>query len=217
MRGELGSSSSRPCRAINRSPTGLRLFAALAEGESRMENFLVSGVTRAMLDALTVLGVRWSLDGTTLTRPGCWLAAADRLCRRCTLQCGNSATTLRLLAGALAAWSTSGCPGWLAGLAPPPDGADHRAAAADGRRISAEQGCAPLTLERFAQPVARPSITAAGCQRAGQILPAAGGVGGGRARPPWRARSFPRPYRAHAARHGCAGDQRSARCGWHGC
>jgi 3-phosphoshikimate 1-carboxyvinyltransferase len=80
------------------------LFAALAEGTSRFENYLVAGVTRAMLDSLAILGINWSLDGTTLTvrggglRP--WVDAEKRL------DCGNSGTTMRTLAGALVATKT---------------------------------------------------------------------------------------------------------------
>ncbi len=77
------------------------LFAALAEGESCIENFLVSGVTAAMLRSLTALGVDWQLQGETLRVTGRGLAglrAPDA-----PLDCGNSATTLRMLAGAVAA------------------------------------------------------------------------------------------------------------------
>ena len=42
------------------------LFAALAEGNSKIENYLVAGVTCAMLDALTALNVVWQLDGNIL-------------------------------------------------------------------------------------------------------------------------------------------------------
>lgn len=77
------------------------LFAALAQGESRAENFLVSGVTDAMLRALTALGVEWQLHGTCLTVAGRGLAGLRTPAAH--LNCGNSATTLRLLAGALAA------------------------------------------------------------------------------------------------------------------
>lgn len=77
------------------------LFAALAEGESRIENFLMAGVTKVMLDALTALGVAWELDGTTLTVQGKGLSGLQT--PAAPLYCGNSATTLRLLAGVLAA------------------------------------------------------------------------------------------------------------------
>jgi 3-phosphoshikimate 1-carboxyvinyltransferase len=86
------------------------LFAALAEGESCIDNFQDSGVTKAMLSALAELGVEWSLAGLRLrvTGPGWngWRAPGTEL------NCGNSATTLRLLAGAL---SGSGLPGVLDG------------------------------------------------------------------------------------------------------
>jgi 3-phosphoshikimate 1-carboxyvinyltransferase len=77
------------------------LFAAMAEGESRIRNFLISGVTRVMLDSLSALGVEWRLEGTELIVQGRGLNGwkpPDR-----PLNCGNSATTIRLLAGALAA------------------------------------------------------------------------------------------------------------------
>ncbi|MEW6648803.1 MAG: 3-phosphoshikimate 1-carboxyvinyltransferase [Chloroflexota bacterium] len=74
------------------------LFAALARGESRVENFLDSGVTRAMLNCLSALGVDWHLQHTSLmVRGAAWQTPAS------PLECGNSATTLRLLAGGLAA------------------------------------------------------------------------------------------------------------------
>ena len=86
------------------------LFAALAEGESCIENFLVSGVTRAMLEALRAMGVEWTLQGSTLRVQGKGLAG---LCPpSAPLNCGNSATTLRLLTGVVAA---AGIPATLTG------------------------------------------------------------------------------------------------------
>jgi 3-phosphoshikimate 1-carboxyvinyltransferase len=77
------------------------LFAAMADGVSRIENFLVSGVTRVMLDALSALGVGWKLDGDVLTVHGRGFGGLRSPAQ--PLNCGNSATTIRLLAGALAA------------------------------------------------------------------------------------------------------------------
>ncbi len=77
------------------------LLAAMADGESHIDNFLVSGVTRAMLRGLGALGIPWSLDGARLRvqgrAPTAWKTPVA------ALDCGNSATTIRLLAGALAA------------------------------------------------------------------------------------------------------------------
>ena len=77
------------------------LFAALANGQSCIGNFLVAGVTQAMLDALTALGVSWVLTGTTLVVNGRGPSGLHSPAH--PINCGNSATTLRLLAGALAA------------------------------------------------------------------------------------------------------------------
>jgi 3-phosphoshikimate 1-carboxyvinyltransferase len=77
------------------------LFAALAQGESVIRNFLVAGVTRAMLEALTSLGISWELREKTLTV--CGRGLGGLISPEGPIDCGNSATTMRLLAGALAA------------------------------------------------------------------------------------------------------------------
>ena len=80
------------------------LFAALAEGQSVIDRFPDSGVTRAMLGALTDMGVAWKLEGERLTVEGRGLRGFAP--SAAPLNCGNSATTIRLLAGALAAAGT---------------------------------------------------------------------------------------------------------------
>jgi 3-phosphoshikimate 1-carboxyvinyltransferase len=77
------------------------LFAALAQGESLLENFSDCGVSRAMLSALTALRVPWELNGSELRVYGGGLLGL--VAPQQVIDCGNSATTLRLLAGALAA------------------------------------------------------------------------------------------------------------------
>lgn len=86
------------------------LFAALATGESRIQNFLTANVTRAMLEAITALGVSWQQQGDVLWVNSGGLSAWQAPTQ--PINCGNSATTLRLLAGALAA---SGLPAVLDG------------------------------------------------------------------------------------------------------
>jgi len=90
------------------------LFAALAEGESQIENFLESGVTAAMLRALGALGVPWQLNQGVLHVTGSGLQGFQP--PLAALDCGNSATTLRLLAGALAASGISAVLDGSAGL-----------------------------------------------------------------------------------------------------
>jgi len=81
------------------------LFAALAEGGSHVENFLTAGVTEAMLSALTSLGVEWERKDNALTIHGRGLGGLSTPSD--VVDCGNSATTMRLLAGALAAGNVS--------------------------------------------------------------------------------------------------------------
>ena len=79
----------------------LALLAALADGKSEIRNFLVAGVTQVMLDALAALGLSYEIDQSTLTIHGHGqggLRTPER-----PIDCGNSATTMRLLAGFLAA------------------------------------------------------------------------------------------------------------------
>ncbi len=77
------------------------LFAALAHGESVIDNFLMAGVTKVMLDALKSLGVDWEFKGGRLIVQGRGLNGLKP--PAASIQCGNSATTIRLLTGALAA------------------------------------------------------------------------------------------------------------------
>lgn len=120
------------------------LFAALAEGESVVDRFLVSGVTRAMLNALTALGVAWRLDGARLTVLGRGMAGlrvpAD------PIVCGNSATTIRMLAGALAASGTPCTLDGSEGLRKRPMNRITDPLRAMGVDVATPNGCAPLVL-----------------------------------------------------------------------
>jgi 3-phosphoshikimate 1-carboxyvinyltransferase len=117
----------------------------MADGDSLVRNFLVSGVTQAMLQALTALGVAWDLDGTILCVHGRGTAAWEP--PSAPIDCGNSATTLRLLAGVLAA---AGIPAVLdgsPGLRLRPMGRIIEPLRLMGVEIEAAPGnCAPLHL-----------------------------------------------------------------------
>ncbi|MDX1435716.1 MAG: hypothetical protein R3335_02820, partial [Anaerolineales bacterium] len=87
------------------------LFGAMGVGDSRIENFLLAGVTRPMLEALTALGVDWELNKgpdesplfpkVLLSIRGQGLQGFTPPAQ--TIQCRNSGATIRFLAGALAA------------------------------------------------------------------------------------------------------------------
>jgi len=78
------------------------MFNALASGPATIENFLVADDCRSTLGVLRALGVRWELDeaARVLRVEGSGLRGlreADD-----ALDCGNSGTTMRLMAGILA-------------------------------------------------------------------------------------------------------------------
>jgi len=120
------------------------LFAALAEGESVIERFLVSGVTHAMLNALTALGIAWRLDGARLTVNGKGLRGFEA--PAAPLFCGNAATTIRMLAGALAAAGTPCVLDGSEGLRKRPMTRITDPLRAMGVPVTTPNGCAPLTL-----------------------------------------------------------------------
>ncbi len=78
------------------------LFAALAEGESTIRRFLIGGVTKAMLRCLAALGVAWELDEKEHVLKVRGVGLHGFKTPNVPLDCGNSATTFRLLAGAIA-------------------------------------------------------------------------------------------------------------------
>jgi len=126
------------------------LFSALAEGESRVSNFLDSGVTQVMLNALAILGVRWHLDGTTLTVVGNGLNGFESPTQ--SLYCGHSATTIRLMAGAMAACEIDVTLDGSDGLRKRPMGRIVEPLKAMGVDIQATpEGTAPLVIKKRAQ------------------------------------------------------------------
>jgi 3-phosphoshikimate 1-carboxyvinyltransferase len=132
------------------------LFASLAEGVSEIDNFQVSGVTMAMLEALTVLGVQWGLSGNHLQINGLGL---DRQAGTDStnglpiyINCGNSGTTLRLLAGAVAALGLSATIDGSPGLRRRPMNRIVEPLKLMGVAIEATDGKAPLRLDSISYP-----------------------------------------------------------------
>ena len=129
------------------------LFASLAVGRSCIRNFLTAGVTTVMLRSIAGLGIPWSLEDGTLTVDGRGLHGY-RLPED-ILDCGSSATTLRLLAGALAASGVSGTLDGTPGLRARPMRRLTEPLQRMGVPIDTSgSGGAPLTLS--ARPASRP-------------------------------------------------------------
>ena len=122
------------------------LFAALAEGESEVRNFPASGVTYAMLRCLKALGVACSLSAESHLLRVKGVGLRGFKAPEAPLDCGNSATTIRLLAGVLAG---AGVPCTLTGtpgLRKRPMDRIVEPLRLMGAAIEAQDGRAPLTL-----------------------------------------------------------------------
>jgi 3-phosphoshikimate 1-carboxyvinyltransferase len=74
------------------------LIASLAEGVSTLENFSTAADCAATLSCLSDVGIRVEQDGTTVRISGGQLRPPDT-----ALNCGNSGSTMRMMAGRLAA------------------------------------------------------------------------------------------------------------------
>ncbi|CAN5346997.1 3-phosphoshikimate 1-carboxyvinyltransferase [soil metagenome] len=76
------------------------IFASLAEGETRIENFATSADCASTLDCLENLGVEIRREKATIFIKGVGKTGFSQPKKE--LDCGNSGTTMRLLAGVLA-------------------------------------------------------------------------------------------------------------------
>ena len=127
------------------------LFAGLADGESRIDHFLVAGVTQAMLSCIRELGIAWRLDADRLWVNGKGLHGLTTPAQ--PLDCGSSATTLRLLAGALAASATPATLDGSPGLRTRPMQRIVEPLRRMGVDLTAQAGCAPLELKSCLMPL----------------------------------------------------------------
>jgi 3-phosphoshikimate 1-carboxyvinyltransferase len=94
------------------------------------------------------LNIPWQLDGERLTLQGAgvnWHRPVEAI-HPVTLNCGNSATTLRLLAGALAAWARPAVLTGSEGLRRRPMNRIVDPLQMMGVDIQSQQGCAPLVM-----------------------------------------------------------------------
>lgn len=157
LHGELGGANDLPLPGDKSLSHRAALLAAMATGESRIGNFLVSGVTHAMLDSLSRLGVAWRLEGRTLIVRGVGLGCPEKgdyaVRSGLTLNCGNSATTLRLLAGALAAWGVEATLDGSSGLRRRPMRRIIEPMEQMGVVVESEQGCAPIRIHARRTPL----------------------------------------------------------------
>ena len=168
------------------------LFAALAEGESVVSNYPESGVTRAMRGALESLGVPSSWTEGVLRVTGNGFRAFPHT--GATAYCGNSATTIRLLAGALVGTGSKATLDGSEGLRKRPMGRIADPLRLLGARIETTQGAAPLSIAPSPLETLDYSLPVASAQVLSCLQLAALGAKG-----PCRL-TVPGPVRDHTAR-----------------
>lgn len=120
------------------------LFAALAQGVSEIARYPDSGVTRAMRGALASLGVKTDWRDGVLRVEGQGFKPFPQA--GAEAYCGHSATTIRLLAGALAATGSQAVLSGSAGLSKRPMDRIVEPLRAMGADIADTAGCAPLRI-----------------------------------------------------------------------
>ncbi|HZG54630.1 MAG TPA: 3-phosphoshikimate 1-carboxyvinyltransferase [Pyrinomonadaceae bacterium] len=142
------------------------IIAALAQagGRSHLANYSTSADCASTLDCLVALGVRIERDGNNVSVEG----AGTRLAHapRAPLDCGNSGTSMRLLAGALAGQPFASTLTGDASLRSRPMRRIIEPLELMGARVSSEAGRAPLRIEgraplapiRYALPVASAQV-----------------------------------------------------------
>ena len=140
------------------------LLAALADGRVRVENFSTSADCASTLACLAQFGVRIQRHGTSveIAGAGLRLPAAPAA----PLDCGNSGTTMRLLAGVLAGQNFSATLAGDASLSARPMRRIIAPLELMGAQIAAQAGCAPLHIEgrrplqaiSYAPPVASAQV-----------------------------------------------------------
>jgi 3-phosphoshikimate 1-carboxyvinyltransferase len=104
LSGTLGETN--PCnipgdKSISHRAAILPIFG---DGVSTIDNFLVSGVTEPVLEAIEKFGLKYELEGNRLKIFGQGLETGRQVHRKSiSIDCGHSATSMRLLAGTCAA------------------------------------------------------------------------------------------------------------------
>jgi 3-phosphoshikimate 1-carboxyvinyltransferase len=151
LRGEISSKGTDSIPGDKSISHRAALFSALAEGESVIENFQVSGVTIPMLHALGKIGIKWLLNENQLFVHGIGLGGFQS--PKTIIDCGNSATTMRLLAGTLSAGGVTATLDGSNGLRRRPMNRIIDPLNKMGVRITGTGGYAPIYLKKSFYPL----------------------------------------------------------------
>jgi 3-phosphoshikimate 1-carboxyvinyltransferase len=120
------------------------IFASLATGETRIENFATSADCASTLDCLENLGVEIRQENSTIFVKG--VGKNGFSAPQNELDCGNSGTTMRLLAGVLAGQNFDSVLVGDESLSKRPMKRVIEPLTKMGARIESENNCAPLKI-----------------------------------------------------------------------
>jgi 3-phosphoshikimate 1-carboxyvinyltransferase len=120
------------------------IIAAMAKGESRIENFLTGEDCASTIGCLRQLGVQIEQDGRTVVVQGVGKAGFRKPNE--PLDCGNSGTTMRLLAGILAGQNFESVLTGDGSLCRRPMNRIIKPLRSMGAEIDSNEGKAPLTI-----------------------------------------------------------------------
>ncbi len=120
------------------------IFAAMATGETRIENFATSADCASTLDCLKNLGVEIRRENSTVFVKGVGKDGFSKPSKE--LDCGNSGTTMRLLAGVLAGQKFDSILTGDESLSKRPMRRIIEPLTRMGAKIESENGCAPLKI-----------------------------------------------------------------------
>jgi 3-phosphoshikimate 1-carboxyvinyltransferase len=144
----------------------LALFGAMAHGETRLTGFSNGADPASTLACLRALGVEADREGDRVQIAGRGIAAWRA--PGAELDCGNSGTTLRLLAGALAGRPFRSILTGDASLRQRPVERIAAPLREMGARLESQEGCPPLTVEggslhalEWSSPVASAQVKSA--------------------------------------------------------
>jgi 3-phosphoshikimate 1-carboxyvinyltransferase len=137
------------------------LISALAHGTSTIENFSTGQDCAATLGCLSELGVNIERDGTTICVQGSKLRPPAR-----ALDCGNSGSTMRMIAGVLAAQNFESTLAGDVSLSARPMKRIVAPLEQMGAQIRTNNGCPPLNIHgqevltaiRYEMPVASAQV-----------------------------------------------------------
>lgn len=121
------------------------MIAALAEGITRIENYSTAADCEATLSCLAQLGVGQKRDGDAVMVQGVGLRGLGA--PAAALDCRNSGTTMRLLAGVLAGQSFTSIMTGDRSLRSRPMQRIVEPLSLMGAIVSSQDGCAPLVIE----------------------------------------------------------------------